>query len=273
MANPKTLKIATWNIGGGILGESHQRDGTPMLDHHVSVLEEHGPDVVFLQEAHERPAPREGQVEHLARNAGYPHFASFPVSESHLEKNSSLALGVLSRFPISTAAYRRFPSFRLEAAGPHGTPWKLHDKGYVAGTIDLGSHPLGFLNAHCFPLHRFGHSPTEPRFAAMWEMLSAELLALCDAGPAVAAFDLNHEPVEEVLGEVLGPGRYTNSFTGTTTPGGAQRDYILHSPGVTTRAATVLDTGSDHSYCHVLADIRTATRAAGRFTLPAAPRP
>ncbi|KOU21883.1 hypothetical protein ADK52_22610 [Streptomyces sp. WM6372] len=246
------LKLATWNIGGGILGESHQRGRSPSLDYHVSVLKEYLPDVVCLQEAHDYHGRRESQSEYLARSAGYAYFASFPTSASHLAENASLALGILSRFPIKDAVYKTFPNPRLEASGPNGDEWRLHDKGYAVASVDLGDRKLGLINGHCFPLHRFGANSAEPRFAQMWDMLTEDLLAIGDSGTALAAMDLNHGQIGEVLAGVLRPGVYLNAFEGTpTTPKGVQKDFILYGHAMRLITTTVAATESDHSYCQV----------------------
>jgi hypothetical protein len=253
MTTPRPLKFATWNIGGGILGESHQRDRSPTLDYYASVLKEHLPDVVCLQEAHDYDGRREGQPEYLARAAGYPHFVSFPTSDSHLAENASLALGILSRFPIQDTEYKSFPNPRLAAVGPTGESWRLHDKGYLVGFTDLGDgRRLGLVNGHCFPLHLFGASPVEPRFAQIWDMLGQDLLAVGAAGKALAGIDMNHGRIADLLVDVLRPGSYLNAFDATpTTPGGVQSDYILYGHATRLLTTTVVATESDHSYCQV----------------------
>ncbi|MFE7275917.1 endonuclease/exonuclease/phosphatase family protein [Streptomyces sp. NPDC057623] len=250
--SPTLLKLATWNIGGGILGESHQRGRSPSLEYYASLLKEHAPDVVCLQEAHDYHGHREGQSEYLARCAGYPYVGSFPTSESHMAENASLSLGILSRFPIEDMVYRQFPNPRLEGVSPSGEPWNLHDKGYVVASIDLGDQKLGLINGHCFPLHHFGASPTEPVFARMWDMLTADLLEIGGAGTACAALDANHGRIEEVLKEVLLTGSYLSAFEGTpTTPRGVQKDHILYGHSMRLITTTVAATESDHSYCQV----------------------
>jgi hypothetical protein len=249
---PKRLKLATWNMGGGILGESHQRNGTPSLDYYAAILKEHLPDVVCLQEAHDYHGREEGQVEYLAKCLEYPYFASFPTSESHLIDNASLALGVLSRFRIRDAAYRKFPNPQLETVSPHGESWKLHDKGYVVGSVDLGDRTLGLLNAHCFPLQYFGVSPTDPMFKRMRGMLTDALLAIGDAGMSFAGIDANHDRIGELLGGALRPGSYSSAFEGTpTTPKGVQKDHILYGHALRLLTTTVAATESDHFFCQV----------------------
>jgi hypothetical protein len=42
------IRFASWNIGGGILGESHQEGGKANLGYYVNFLREYKPDIVCL---------------------------------------------------------------------------------------------------------------------------------------------------------------------------------------------------------------------------------
>lgn len=246
------IKIATWNIGGGILGDSHQQDGHPSLDYYSEVLKKYSPDIVCLQEAHAYPGGEEGQSEYLARRCEYPYTAAFPVSDSHLISGACLALGILSRFPITYAEYKQFPNPGLSAIGPNGSFWQIADKGYVRSAIDLGGFIVGVINAHCFPLHYFGANPTEPRFASIWNMLMSDMESLRRESPTLIAVDLNYARVQDLLAAEINLGKYNNAFEDTpTTPHSGQQDYILYSHGIHLRSTTVMPTESDHSYCQV----------------------
>lgn len=259
--SPATLRFATWNIGGAILGRSHQRGARSSVDYYAAILREHEPDVVCLQEAHSFP-DGEGQAEYLARECGYQHVAAFPVSKSHLAKGAFLALGILSRFPIRTPVYRKFPNPGLTSVGPDGTQWKLLDKGYVKATVDLGDYRLGVLNAHCFPLHYFRARPTESRFSELWRMLGRDLVDLSDAMPAIAGIDLNYAPIHDLLTGLLRSGGYSSAFNDRpTTSKGIQQDYIIYDQRMQLLKTTVRPTESDHSYCQVEVVVRPPERA------------
>jgi endonuclease/exonuclease/phosphatase family metal-dependent hydrolase len=260
----RTLSFATWNIGGGILGESHQRGALPSLDYYASVLRKHGPDVVCLQEAHSFD-DREGQSEYLARRCGYPYVASVPVSRSHLAKGAFLTLGVLPRFPVTALDYRQFPNPGLTATGPDGSHWELLDKGYTKAIIDVGDGLVGVLNAHCFPLHYFNAVATEPRFRELWQTLASDLRDMREAMPTIAGMDLNHAPVQDLLADLLRSGDYVSAFDGTsTTRKGVQQDYILYDQRMDLLETTVRPTKSDHSYLQV----KVITRASEPSSLP-----
>jgi endonuclease/exonuclease/phosphatase family metal-dependent hydrolase len=251
MSSP-LVRVATWNIGGGILGDSHQRDQRPTPDYYASMLKKHSPDLVCLQEAHDYSGRVEGQTEYLARRCGYPYAVSFPVSESHLLPDARLALGILSRFPVNSPEYRQFPNPGLLAMQSNGDRWDMADKGYVRAAIEFGSSTIGLINAHCFPFHYFGASAAEPRFAGIWDMLMRDMQGLLAGTAALVAGDLNHEPVQELLPAVLDPGPYQIAFQNTpTTARRGQQDYILYNRGTRLVTTSVTPTDSDHAYCQV----------------------
>ncbi|MEV6412965.1 endonuclease/exonuclease/phosphatase family protein [Kribbella sp. NPDC051718] len=248
----RRLDVATWNIGGGVIGASHQRDAVPDLDHHVGVLTTHRPDVVCLQEAHEYD-DRTGQTQELAERAGYAHWAAYALSASHLVDGARLALGMLSQYPLSGLSFRALPAPRLKAIRPAGEEWALHDKGYLVSRVGLpDGGEVHLANGHFFPLRRFGRSPADPQFAPVWRAFTDDLLELDAAGPVVAGVDLNHSPVDEVLGAAMLPGRFSSALDAhtPTTPHGAQRDYLLCGHQTRVASAGTVSTQSDHFYCH-----------------------
>lgn len=260
-ARARTFGFATWNIGGGILGESHQRGALPSLDYYASVLRKHGPDVVCLQEAHSFD-DSEGQPEYLARQCGYPYVESVPISRSHLAPGAFLTLSVLSRFPITALEYRQFPNPGLTATGPDGSRWELLDKGYAKAVIDVGGGFVGALTAHCFPLHYFNATATEPRFRELWRLLARDLRDMRAAMPTIAGIDLNYAPVQDLLPDLLRSGDYASAFDNvSTTRKGVQQDYILYDQRMDLLETTVRSTKSDHSYCQVKVVARPARPA------------
>src|SRR5882724_11611618 len=132
MPSGDTISVATWNIGGAILGPSHQTGGKPQLDYYADILRTHQPDIVCLQEAHHYYDEHQpNQTQQLAKLTDYPHTVSVPISPSHLDPNAQLGLGVISRFPIQTHRYVQLPNPGLYATGPNGEQWVPFDKGYL----------------------------------------------------------------------------------------------------------------------------------------------
>lgn len=248
-----TVRFATWNVGGGILGPSHQRNAAPDLGHHAEVLRSHRPDLVCLQEVHEYD-DGPSQTSELAALAGYPYSAAFSLSPSHLADGAALALGVLSRFPLYDLRFRRIAAPRLTARRPNGDVWVLHDKGYVLGRIEVPDRTaVHFANGHFFPLHHFGRSATDAEFSPIWRALSIDLLSLDAAGPALAGFDFNYPSLDQILGTALAPGRFTAALPPQvrTTPHGLSSDFLLCGRHTQVESATVVRTSGDHFYCQV----------------------
>ncbi|WP_344414573.1 endonuclease/exonuclease/phosphatase family protein [Pseudonocardia ailaonensis] len=256
------ISVGSWNIGGAILGKSHQRNGQPSLHYYIDLIEAERPDILCLQEAHEFVDGTPGQAIQIAKAAGFAHCVSQRLSRSHLADDAWLSIATLSRFPISDTRFRLFPRFELEAVGPDFRPWKLHDKGYIVSRVQLeGDIELDVLNAHCFPLHRFRTAATKASFRPVWQMLRNELFGLSQRN-SVAAMDLNYPEPETLLGDSLGEGSFSLAFRSPTKPSGAQHDFILSSESLKIIGDRVLPTRSDHSYCMADFQIRNARSAA-----------
>jgi len=246
------FSIASWNIGGGIPGESHQFGGQSRLEYYADIIRATRPDILCLQEAHEY-ANGDTQAKQMAELADYPNFVTIPLSSSHLAADAWLSLAVLSKFPIRECAVRKFPRMEYTSIGPNGHEWTLHDKGYLILEIEVApATSLNVINGHCFPLHHFtSEPPNSSRFARIWEMLRADLERLLSEDYAIVAIDLNYPRPEAVLGDLIGARSFVPTFTGTPTkPSGVQHDFILKGPNLTTQRYQVIDTMADHHYCY-----------------------
>jgi endonuclease/exonuclease/phosphatase family metal-dependent hydrolase len=245
------LTIGTWNIGGGILGESHQIDGDEELDYYCDRARQWGPDILCLQEAHEFGGAKPGQAGQIAKAAGLDFQEVVPISPSHLDSHAQLSLAILSRYEIIDSRYVEFANPGLSATGPTGEHWILFDKGYLVTQVRLADTVLTVVNAHCFPLHYFGAKATDTQFDALWKSFGQDLAELADQGPVVAAIDLNYDPIEGVLGKVFDGDRYTNSISQTPTiPKGVQQDYLIFTRSSMRLVGTsVVPTDADHHYC------------------------
>jgi hypothetical protein len=250
-ASSSRLTVGTWNIGGGILGDSHQLHGTAQLNYHISKIREWAPDILCLQEAHEFLDGDTGQAEILASAAGYKHIHTVPISPSHLDSAAQLSLSVMSSFEISNPRYTKFPNPGLSSHGPNGEHWVLFDKGYMTVTVKTDAADFTLVNAHCFPLHYFGVTATDPQFTTMWSDFARELIGISEGGAAIAAIDLNYDPIEDLISEIFSPDRYSNAFTRTPTiPKGSQQDYIVYTGSALRLEETaVIPTAADHHYC------------------------
>jgi endonuclease/exonuclease/phosphatase family metal-dependent hydrolase len=244
------VRVATWNIGGGILGKSHQIDGQPVIDYHASVLRTVSADIVCLQEAH---VYQNGfnQVAHLAQLCGYEYSHTQPISPSHLAEDAQLSLGILSKHPIGPVTYTRFPNPGLTNTGPNGEHWILFDKGFTFCEIETPAQHIQLLHAHCFPLHYFGVNATDPQLDYVWAPLKTRLAELKDL-PTVACIDLNSPDIDGLLPALRDQGYSECYRRGATTPKGIQQDFILKSRLFPSPLESrVQPTEGDHAICSV----------------------
>ena len=244
------MKIATWNIGGGILGDSHQTDGFSQLEYHIDFIRRFDPDVICLQESHDYRSDKPSQTKAIAGALGYAYSSSTPISKSHLDPDAFLALGILSKYPILQTEYTKFFNPGLTATGPSGQRWELFDKGFCLHEIDVLGRTVSVVNAHCFPLHYFDATPSEPRFSEIWQSLSVGLEQARKNPLAVAAIDLNSPDIRNLLPGQLEDGAYVSAIDNVpTTPKGIQQDYLLYSNGFSLESTSVTPTRADHHFC------------------------
>lgn len=248
------MKIATWNIGGGILGESHQIDGVPDLSYYADFLRVASPDVLCLQEQHSYGDAKLSQAEELAGMLGYPYWQSQAYSPSHTESGAYLSLGMLSRFPLIDTRYTEFENPRLKATGPNGTPWAMFDKGFTETLVRTDTEDVRLINIHGFPFHYFGANATEERFEPIWDTLVGAMSLSRERGSTIVAGDFNVRKIESVMGDLLAED-FENAFVGDTTPDSGQQDYVLYDSRLHLMRTSIVPTRSDHSYCEVVLEL------------------
>jgi hypothetical protein len=239
------ISVASWNIGGGILGESHQRHGLPSLNYHIEQLRTLNLDLVCLQEC-QSWGQGSSQVRDLADSLGYESFDYVALSSSHFDDNATLGLGIISRHPLQRLYIHKFKNPGLEATGPTGEHWLIADKGFASWGLELADGRCTILNCHCYPLHYFGADPHEPRFQYIWTDLG-RALAEAQSGLPVVCLDLNSESIDDLIGRTLVDRGYQELTPRMpTTPKGLQQDYLLAGDGWECRGAGVRSTLADH---------------------------
>jgi len=249
-----TLRLATWNIGGGRIRGPHRHRQMSEIDYFADVLLSVEPSIVCLQESHNYrdPAVRD-QSSVLAELLGMRVVASQQLSVSHVDEGAWLTSSVLTALPATGQQYTQFPNPRLSGHGPTGERWESHDKGVLVVNIAVQHESwVRVVNAHCFPLHYFGADARDPGFDPIWSLLKDVLRGSPGRSPTLAALDLNYEPIGAVLGDPLPELGLRSAFSQTaTTPKGKQQDYILHSRDFQLMKTSVIPTRADHHLCVV----------------------
>lgn len=255
--NENAVRIATWNILG------RRRAGTKRTapDGAVTeILKRHGIDIVCLQEVHfYNGLPEEGLVREL-RAAGFENFAWMRLSESHLDRDASLGIGIASRAPLSDIDRSRLTNPGLRAV-VRGDEWVLHDKGMIGCLARAaGQRPFWIYSFHLFPFHEFGVSDDDDRVDKMWAEFWAHFDFLGGAD-VILAGDFN-QTRREVAAKRWSqrPWRFCLGEAVTTSFGLALDEVAVSGRPLASRSWTS-PTFSDHSL--VVAEIGLGRRGRG----------
>jgi hypothetical protein len=247
MASYKTFKVGTWNIGGGRIRSRSEAYDSENLAYFASQLCAADCDVICLQEAHvSQETADNGQVLALAQMLGLNNYWSIPVSESHLARDCCLALGTISKFPLSNLKFFPLRNPKLTAIGPDGTDWRSYDKGFAACTVSVGNTAIRMVTGHSFPFHHFKRDATENEFHDINESIDRMLQLKAGSEYFFAAIDLNYDRPEILLPETFASGM-RSAFSGIPTiPKKRQWDHILYSPSLKLLGFRVLEGLADH---------------------------
>jgi endonuclease/exonuclease/phosphatase family metal-dependent hydrolase len=249
----EALKIATWNIGGGIPGESWrlaEGPGGTDLAYYADIIEEHHPDILCLQEAHTYIDGRPDQTDMLANrlHPSYSHRINMPISISHLDSEAKLSLGIISRHPIVESHYEALPNPGLSAIGPNGKKWILYDKGFLTAVVNIAGTFMAIVNFHGFPFHFFGKTAEEPQFSQGFRAIAEGVRRYSRSMSVFVVGDFNAEALDALIPEAFEHG-FREAFDLPTVPSGRKFDHILYPPDCRILDARVLPNESDHHYC------------------------
>ena len=248
-----SLRIATWNIGGGFIASTADVYDVPALDYFVQQLDPLDCDLVCLQEVHEPSSPVEsGQASYLAERLRFPYHTVKPISPSHLEPNQMLSLAILSRYAISSTRYTQLTNPHLEAIGPGGRLWHTFDKGFLCGFAALGDQQFHVICGHAVPFHIFKRDFMDPAFSNIRS--EVEDVILCDASPGLVAADLNYADIRSLIPRVLRAGYESGLANEPTSRDHLKLDDILASRDWKFLGHKVVPTQADHHLC--FADVR-----------------
>lgn len=250
MTDNNKISFASWNIGGGILGESHQISGVSNINYYCSILFPYSPDILCLQESHSFGNTKPSQTEMLAKKLGYKYFREYPISRSHLDESAYLTLSILSKYKIAEWKTDKFENPQLKSTGPNGQEWNLFDKGWCSCNTQTLFGDVTILNGHWFPLHYFGASHTNIRYLNIIKPMMQDLLLLEKQRPVLAAIDLNYSKIETMLPDLFKNNAYVNALPDKpTTTKGEKQDFILYTNAFTNLHAEIIKTNSDHELC------------------------
>jgi endonuclease/exonuclease/phosphatase family metal-dependent hydrolase len=234
------LRVATWNVHEGITaGHAAPRDGeafwAPLIAARV--------DVAALQEVRFSTSGDLGDLELVAKRAGLPHIAAFPLSVSLFDSEASAGVALLSRRPLCKKRPRKLPNPGLRREG-NGSVLDSHDKGLLEAVFDHDGQPVRMISLHALPFHRFGRVPQD--FESIWTAL-AELIEPVTEVPLLIAGDFNTNHRELLTDRVQG--KLHSAIGQQITHENRATDDILYTDMFRLISQDVVPTYSDHALC------------------------
>lgn len=140
----ESMRIVTWNIGGGIKYGGEKEDKEYLLKT-VSLI---NPDIVCLQESHINV------VRSLAKDIfseKFEYISEYPISVSHNDPAYQLALTILSKKKIDESRIYMLENPKLSRVLDSGKTIYSHDKGIQEVRIE----DIYVANVQLLPLHVF----------------------------------------------------------------------------------------------------------------------
>ncbi|MFD9793163.1 endonuclease/exonuclease/phosphatase family protein [Streptomyces sp. NPDC059070] len=234
-AAPRTLTVLTYNIHHGA-GADDSLD----LDRAARVLRDSGADVIGLQEVDRHYSSRSDfadQAGWLAQRLGMHMVYGANLSLDPARRGDprrQYGTAILTRFPVRESHNTLLPR-----------PHQGEQRGLLEADIDVGGESVRVLNTH------LEHTSQDERIAqadAIGDVVDGS------DSPTVLVGDLNATPgTREVavltrrLGDAWRAAGEGAGYTFDVRDPRKRIDYVLVSPGVSTRRAEVLDTdASDH---------------------------
>jgi endonuclease/exonuclease/phosphatase family metal-dependent hydrolase len=242
-----TLKVATWNIGGG-----HTINSANMFDYDkedlsyfAGILKPLNLDVICLQESH----TKESTVisNRLAEMLGLAYVYDSPRSPSHIDESYKLADAIISRYPIHDKKHILLPYPPFELNFQNGKKAKKFPT-YLQTAVIQG---VLFANTHLQPLHIFGYSWSEGEGKNLAFDTESIFLESLGTSSLIFAGDFNAPKLQEDFPRLIKNLCLSLALDGQPTDvKGKKTDYILCSPEFTVIRADVIKTKkSDHFLC------------------------
>jgi endonuclease/exonuclease/phosphatase (EEP) superfamily protein YafD len=225
------LTSLQWNIGGGKIrepgvphysDEAYKKNG---LDHIISIIKQHSPDVVTLQEAHENEIMSQGK--HIAAFTGMQYAFTHNYNESHIEPGQDLTLCILSKYPIRRPDFKFFYNPKYTKELPNGEIWVSHHKGMLEVKLDVNGKDVNVTTLHLIPFKRFDIDPYGEKSAKVREDIEQKLKANGEYNLIQGDFNVNDESLQRFLPSFIRTVQEVPQ-TQATTPSGWKYDHVLY---------------------------------------------
>jgi len=244
------LKIATWNISGGVLKEtdedkyfdqekSSEIDET-FLNEISKIINEENLDIICFQEI--ITTERIHYIDKIAENTQLKNVCFIELSECNLVKDTNAGIAILSRYFINESKSKLFKNPKLSKTTSSGAIYGTYDKGFLVANIQVNDRNINVITNHGFPFRRFDSTPEEHMdiFAEFYDTISGY-------DDVVVTGDFNAENIMKLLPNA--DGKLTELFGEITTTDGKKFDDILIDKKFKMIDKKLIQSMSDHFLC------------------------
>jgi endonuclease/exonuclease/phosphatase family metal-dependent hydrolase len=232
------LKVATWNIGGGLIKSASGKFDEENLDYFTNTIKDLDCDVVFLQEVH--GDEMHSQATELADRLGYS-CATQMISKSHLEKNKKFHLSIIAKQKLSNPKLIKLTNPKLENKEKG---YLSHDKGFILCELEIENKSITLVSGHLFPYYIFGKRIEDDELSYAREEIDLILSSLDD--PRIIGVDMNSENSGIILPKSLSSSLVEVENTQATCPSGEHVDHIFTSKDIKASETKVIEGEADH---------------------------
>jgi|GEM_PF-1953434 len=244
------LKIATWNLSGGV---SKETDEDKYFDQEKSLeidetflneisrlINDENIDIVCFQEI--ITTERIHYIDKIAKNTQLKNVCFFELSECNLIKDTNAGIAILSRFLINKSISKLFKNPILSKTTSSGAIYGTYDKGCLAANIQVGDRAINVITNHGFPFRRFDSTPEEhiDIFEEFNDIIrgydNVVVTGDFNAENIMKLLPNSNEKLDEIFGEI-------------TTTDGKKFDNILIDKKFKMLDKKLIESMSDHFLC------------------------
>lgn len=244
------VKIATWNISGGVSKETDENiyfdqeksseiDET-FLNDISRIINEEKIDIICFQEI--ITTERIHYIDKIVEKTNLKNSCSFELSECNLVKDANAGIAILSKYPINESSSKLFTNPKLSKTTSSGVTCSTYDKGCLVANIQAGDKSINVITNHGFPFRRFDSAPEAniDIFAEFYDIIR-------DYNEVVVTGDFNAENIMKLLPNANE--RLAELFGEVTTTDGKRFDNILIDKKFKMIDKKLIKSKSDHFLC------------------------
>jgi endonuclease/exonuclease/phosphatase family metal-dependent hydrolase len=245
-----TIKIATWNISGGVSKETDENlyfdqeksseiDET-FLNDISKIINEEKIDIICFQDI--ITTKRIQYIDKLVKNTNLKNSCFFELSDCNLVKDTMAGIAILSKYKINESNNQLFINPKLSKTTSSGAVYGTYDKGCLTANIQVGDKTINVITNHGFPFRRFDSTPE-----AHMDIFADFYKTICNYKDVIVTGDFNAENIMKLLPNA--EEKLTELFGEITTTDGKKFDNILIDKKFKMIDKKLVKSVSDHFMC------------------------